>query len=74
MAHNKQDWKDALQAAKPERSESDNNADQRKQKKEARLMYVKRSLQKDIKQLLTHNIITFNEIVKIHIKHGIYTT
>ena len=74
MAYKQQDWKDALQAAKPERSGSDDNADQRKQKKEARLMYAKRLLEKDIKKLINNKIIKYKEIVGIHRKHGIYTT
>ena len=72
MAHKKQDWKDALQAAKPERSGSDDDFDQRKQKKQARLMYSKRTLDKDIKNLLNNKIIKYTEIGKIHRKHGIY--
>ena len=45
MAHEKQDWKDALQAAKPEGSRPHDDSDQRK-KKEARMMYSRRVLQK----------------------------
>ena len=74
MAHKKQDWKDALQAAKPEGRGSDDNADQREKKKEARVMYAKRLLYKEIKQLLSNRIIKYKEIVRIHRKHGIYVT
>ena len=74
MAHKQQDWKDALQAAKSERSRPDDNADQRKQKKQARLMYTQRMLQKEIKQLLTQKVIKFTEIERIHNRHGIHIT
>lgn len=74
MAYEKQNWKDALQAAKPEGRGSDDNADQREKKKEARVMYAKRLLYKEIKQLLSNKIIKYKEIVRIHRKHGIYVT
>ena len=74
MAEQKQDWKDALQAAKSEGSGFDDNIDQRKQKKQARLMYTKRMIQKDIKQLLTQKVIKFTEIERIHNRHGIHIT
>lgn len=74
MAYKQQDWKDALQAAKPERSGSDDDFDQRAEKKKARLMYNKRSLQKEIKKLLTNKIIKFNDIVRIQNRYGIHTT
>ena len=60
MAHKEQDWKDALQAAKSEGRRFDDNADEREKKKEARVMYAKRLL--------------YKEIVRIHRKHGIYVT
>ena len=74
MAHKQQDWKDALQAAKSEGSRFDDNIDQRKQKKQARLMYTKRIIQKEIKQLLTQKVIKFTEIERIHNRHGIHIT
>jgi|TARA_B100000927_G_C16443288_1_gene460669 hypothetical protein len=37
-------------------------------------MYAKRLLDKDIKKLLNNKIIKYNDIVRIHGKHGIYTT
>ena len=74
MAYEPQDWKDALQAAKPERSRSDDNFDQRAEKKKARLMYNKRSLQKEIKQLLINKIIKFDDIVRIQTRYGIHIT
>ncbi len=74
MAYEKQNWKDALQAAKSKGSRSDDNVDQRKKAKEARVMYAKRLLDKDIKKLLNNKIIKYNDIVRIHGKHGIYTT
>ena len=69
MAYEKQNWKDALQAAKPEGCGSDDNADQREKKKEARVMYAKRLLYKEVKQLLSNKIIKYKEIVRIHRKH-----
>tara|TARA_B100001175_G_C19390396_1_gene581136 strand:+ start:176 stop:400 length:225 start_codon:yes stop_codon:yes gene_type:complete len=74
MAHTQQDWKDALQAAKSNTSGFDDNTHQRKKKKEARVMYAKRLLYKDIKQLLNKKIIKYKEIVGIHRKHGIHVT
>ena len=49
-----QDWKDALQTAKPERSRTDDDIDQRK-KKETRMMYTRRILQKDINNYIKAN-------------------
>ncbi len=74
MAHEQQDWKDALQASKSKRSRSDDDSHQRKQKKEARVMYAKRLLYKEIKELLNNKIIKYKDIVRIHRKHGIYAT
>ena len=74
MAHEQQDWKDALQATKSEGSGSDDNIDQRKQKKEARLMYTKRALQKEIKKLSNNKIIKYKDIARIQGKYGIYVT
>ena len=74
MAYKKQDWKDALQAAKSEGSRPDDDADQRAKKKEARMMYAKRLLDKEIKQLVNNKIIKYKDIVGIHRKHGIYVT
>ncbi len=74
MAHEKQDWKDALQTAKPERSRPDDDTDQRK-KKEARMMYTRRILQKDINNYIKHNeSIRYRDIDAIGRKHGFYTT
>ena len=74
MAHTQQDWKDALQAAKSEGSGFNDDSDQREKKKEARVMYAKRLLYKDIKQLLNKKIIKYKEIVGIHKRHGIHVT
>ena len=74
MAHKEQDWKDALQAAKSEGSGFNDDSDQREKKKEARVMYAKRLLYKDIKQLLNKKIIKYKEIVGIHKRHGIHVT
>ena len=74
MAHKEQDWKDALQAAKSEGSGSNDDSDQREKKKEARVMYAKRLLYKDIKQLLNKKVIKYKEIIGIHRRHGIHVT
>ncbi len=74
MAHEQQDWKDALQASKSKRSRSDDDSYQRKQKKEARVMYAKRLLYKEVKELLNNKVIKYKDIVRIHRKHGIYAT
>jgi hypothetical protein len=74
MAYEKQDWKDALQTAKPERSRPDDDIDQRK-KKEARMMYTRRILQKDINNYIKENeSIRYRDIDAIGRKHGFYTT
>jgi hypothetical protein len=74
MAHKQQDWKDALQAAKPERSRPDDDTDQRK-KKEARMMYTRRILQKEINTYIKENeSIRYQDIDRIGRKHGFYTT
>tara|TARA_B100001057_G_C22540880_1_gene829542 strand:+ start:47 stop:274 length:228 start_codon:yes stop_codon:yes gene_type:complete len=75
MAHEKQDWKDALQAAKPEGSRLHDDSDQRK-KKEARIMYSRRVLQKDINNYIKSNNgpIRYSDIESIGRKHGFYTT
>ena len=75
MAYKQQDWKDALQAAKPERSGIDDSADQRK-KKEARVMYMRRILQKDINTYIktTNGAIVYRAIDDIGRKHGFFTT
>jgi hypothetical protein len=75
MAYEKQDWKDTLQTAKPERSRTDDDTDQRK-KKEARMMYSRRVLQKDINNYikLANGAIRYSDIESIGRKHGFYTT
>ena len=72
MAYEKQDWEDALQASKSERSGFDDNTDERKKKKEARMMYIKRSLYKEVKGLLKNKVIKYKDIIRIHGKYGIY--
>lgn len=74
MAYEKQHWKDTLQTAKPERSRPDDDTDQRK-KKEARMMYTRRILQKDINTYIKENeSIRYRDIDAIGRKHGFYTT
>ena len=74
MAHEKQYWKDALQTAKSEGSGLNDSYDKEYQKKQSRLMYSKRILQKDIKNLLNNKVIKYKDIVRIHGKHGIQVT
>lgn len=76
MAYEKQNWKDALQAAKPEGSRQDGDADQREKKKKARLMYTRRVLERDIKQYTKKEKggIKYREIDRIARGHGFYTT
>ena len=71
MAYEKQYWKDALQTAKPERSGQDDRDDKRKQKKQAQIMYKRRKIEKEIKQLLKRNPVRYKEIEEIHGKYGI---
>ncbi len=74
MAHEKQYWKDTLQAAKSEGSGFDDSIDQRIEKKKARLMYTKRLLEKEIKKLSKNKIIKYGEIVRLHRKYGVQST
>jgi hypothetical protein len=37
-------------------------------------MYAKRSLYKEVKELLNNKIIKYKDIIKIHGKHGIYVS
>lgn len=74
MAHEKQYWKDTLQAAKPEGGRSNDSINKDQQKKQARIMYSRRVLQKDIKSLLNKKVIKYKDIVGIHRKHGIKVT
>ena len=76
MAYEKQNWKDALQAAKPEGSGQDGDFDQREQKKKSRLMYTRRVLEKDIKQYIKKETggIKYKEIDRIARGHGFYVT
>jgi len=75
MAYEKQDWKDTLQTAKPEGSRTDDDTDQRK-KKEARMMYSRRVLQKDINNYIksANGAVKYSDIESIGRKHGFYTT
>ncbi len=52
MAHEKQYWKDTLQAAKPEGGRSDDSVNKDQQKKQARIMYGRRILQKRYKKFI----------------------
>jgi len=72
MAYEKQYWKDALQTAKPERSGFDNTANKEQQKKQARIMYNKRKLEKDIKQYIKNDRIKGSSIERIGRQHGFY--
>ena len=74
MAYKKQYWKDTLQTAKPEGSGSDDNSDQRQTKKQARLMYNKRVLEKDIKKYIKSKkgAIHGADIERIGRKYGFY--
>jgi hypothetical protein len=74
MAHEKQYWKDALQTAKSERSGQDSGFDKAAEKKKSRLMYNRRLLQREVKELLNKKIIKYGEIVRLHRKYGIQST
>lgn len=71
MANEKQYWKDALQAAKPERSRSNDTDNKRKKKKQAQIMYKRRKIEKEIKKLMKRNPIKYKDIVDIHERYGI---
>lgn len=72
MAYKKQYWKDTLQTAKPERSGFDSSNDQEQQKKQARVMYNRRKLEKDIKRYIKNDRINSNAIERIGRQHGFY--
>ena len=72
MAHEKQGWKDALQAIQSERGRSHDTDHQRK-KKSSRLMYRKRKLDKDVRNYINNTkIIKYSTINSIGIGHGFY--
>ena len=72
MAYKKQYWKDTLQTAKPERSGFDSSNDQEQQKKQARVMYNRRKLEKDIKRYIKNGRINSKAIERIGRQHGFY--
>ena len=71
MAHEKQDWKDTLQAAKSKGSRLNDTDDKRKKKKQAQIMYKRRKIEKEVKSLLKKNPIKYEEILEIHGRYGI---
>ena len=71
MAYEKQHWQDALQAAKPKGSGSNDSTDPREAKKRSRIMYNKRKLEKEIKKYVKNRIwIRSKDIDAIGRKHG----
>ena len=71
MVNEKQYWKDALQAAKSERSRQDDTDNKRKKKKQSQIMYKRRKVEKEIKKLLKKNPIRYKEVLEIHERYGI---
>tara|TARA_B100001063_G_scaffold71154_1_gene65284 strand:- start:1007 stop:1231 length:225 start_codon:yes stop_codon:yes gene_type:complete len=72
MAYEKQYWKDALQTAEPERSGFDNTTNKEQQKKQSRLMYKRRKLERDVKKYIKGEIIKGSGIERIGRQHGFY--
>ena len=73
MAHTKPGWKDVLQAAKSERSRSDDRIDQAAKKKLASLHYKRRKLDKDVKEYTNKSrTINSRDIERLGRKHGFY--
>ena len=72
MAYEKQYWKDTLQTAEPERGGLDNTTNKDQQKKQARIMYNRRKLDKDIKQYIKNDRIKGSRIERIGRQHGFY--
>ena len=71
MAHEKQHWKDALQAAKSEGGRQDNRIDPREQKKISRQHYKRRKLDKEVRNYVKNRIrINSGDIDAIGRKHG----
>ena len=71
MAKEQQDWKSTLRATQQEGNRSDNRSDSREEKKVARLMYVKRKLDKDIKKHIKYNNpIKYKDIERIAKGYG----
>ena len=67
------DWKDQLRAAKQERDRQDDRDNLAKTKKQSRLMYQKRKLDKDVKKYTNkHNRINSRDIDAIGRSHGFY--
>jgi len=72
MAYKKEYWKDTLQTAKPKGSRFNNSNDQEQQKKQARIMYNRRKLEKDIKKYVRNDKINGEAIERIGRQHGFY--
>ena len=73
MAHTKPGWKDVLQAAKSERSRSDDRIDQAAKKKLASLHYKRRKLDKDVKEYTNRSrTINSRDIERLGRKHGFF--
>ena len=64
-------WKEQLGNIKQERNRQDDRVDPREQKKKSRIMYNRRRLDKEIKELSKQNIIKYGDIERIHRKYGI---
>ena len=72
MAYEKQYWKDTLQTAEPERSGFNNTTNKEQQKKQSRLMYKRRKLERDVKKYIKGEIIKGSGIERIGRQHGFY--
>ena len=72
MADKKQYWKDTLQTAEPKRSGFDNTTNKEQQKKQSRLMYKRRKLERDVKKYIKGEIIKGSGIERIGRQHGFY--
>ena len=72
MAYEKQYWKDALQTAESKRSRSDDPVNKEQQKKQSRLMYNRRKLERDVKRYIKGEIIKGSEIDRIGRQYGFY--
>ena len=72
MAYEKQYWKDTLQTAESKRSRSDDSVNKEQQKKQSRLMYNRRKLERDVKRYIKGEVIRGSEIERIGRQHGFY--
>lgn len=71
MAYKQQDWKSVLHAEEQRRRRQDDRVNKAAQKKQSKIMYERRKLDKAIKQLYNNGPIRYTDVVRIHEQFGI---